>query len=145
MGFKADSPKEGPSQHYLRARGFIKKPEPVPQGRGQNRPRKPPNPAVLVYFIRAVTVGLIKIGKADCVHTRFRTLRANSPDTLQLLGCIASENGNGLERELHKRFAEHQSHGEWFRPAPALLEFIAENAGPVPPMRDWRKTRYGDG
>lgn len=142
MAYKPGGPKEGPSQHYLLARGLIKPPKP-PRVRGARLPRKAPTQAGLVYFVRATTVGLIKIGKADCVHTRFRTLRTHSPDTLQLLGCVASDDASGLERRLHVQFAEHRSHGEWFRPGPELLEFIAENASSAPPMRHWRETREG--
>lgn len=143
MAFRSDGPREGPSLHYLLSRGLVTLAK-KPRKRGARLPRKPPSPAVLVYFIRATTVGLIKIGKADCVHTRFRTIRNMSPDTLQIMGCVHSEDGSALERHLHERFASDRSHGEWFKPSPELLQFIEENASAAPPMRDWRKTRHGD-
>jgi hypothetical protein len=32
-----------------------------------------------------------------------------------------------LERQLHKRFGRANYRGEWFRPTPAIMTFIAEN------------------
>lgn len=139
MADGSGGPKVGPSLHYLLARGLIK-PDAVPR---RGRPRKAPTTASLVYFVRAHVVGYIKIGKADCVHTRFRTLKSQSPDTLILMGAIQTRDATRLERSLHKHFAQHRVHGEWFRPDPELMTYIKENAKPAPPMRDWRETRYG--
>ena len=33
---------------------------------------------------------------------------------------------SGSIKEFHKRFAHLRQHGEWFTPAPELLEFIKE-------------------
>lgn len=145
MAWKPGGPKEGPSKHYLIARGLIKPPSPQPvrKPRGTRTPRKAPNPAVLVYFIKAVTLGHIKIGKADCVHTRFRTLRCANADVLQMLGAIVTTDGTALERQLHQHFAKDRLHGEWFQSSPELLAYIAEHAKTPPAMRHWRETREG--
>jgi hypothetical protein len=76
-----------------------------------------------VYFIQAVPDGLIKIGKANCVHTRLKELRCASPNELKLLATIEDDDPKA-EAKLHKRFAPHRIRGEWFHPAPELLDFI---------------------
>jgi hypothetical protein len=120
----------GPSLRYRRARGLIKSPPP-----------KRASAAYTVYFVKAVTIGLVKIGKADCVRSRFRVLRTTSPDTLMLLGCIVSDDGTALERDLHRQFAAHRSHGEWFKPSDELLAYISAHASTPPPQVDWRESR----
>ena len=64
-----------------------------------------------------------------------------SPDTLTVLGAVVCEKPDELERELHARFADHRSHGEWFRPSPELLDYVAEHARTPPPQKSWRETR----
>lgn len=77
-----------------------------------------------VYFIQADN-GLIKIGVAGSPKDRLRTLRTMSPVALRLVLVLPGRGAPG-ESELHARFAEHRSHGEWFRPAPELISFIQE-------------------
>lgn len=78
-----------------------------------------------VYFIQAGN-GLIKIGVAANPRDRIRTLRTMSPAPLCLVLVLPGRGAAG-ESELHARFAEHRSHGEWFHPAPELISFIREN------------------
>lgn len=80
-----------------------------------------------VYFIRAIIIGLIKIGTANFAAERFRVLKTASPDKLELLGVVLCRNYGSLEGELHMRFAEHRSHGEWYRPSSDLIEYIEKN------------------
>lgn len=77
-----------------------------------------------VYFVRAVTLGLIKIGVADDARARLRTLANQSPDRLAVLGVMICDRGGATEPDLHQRFARWRVHGEWFDPAPELLDFI---------------------
>lgn len=83
------------------------------------------SPVEEVYFVQAEKLGLIKIGLARAASERMRTLKVCSPDRLTLLGVIQSRAAAVLEREIHARFWDHNEHGEWFRPAPELLDFIA--------------------
>jgi hypothetical protein len=76
-----------------------------------------------VYFIQGEGGGPIKIGKAARIDRRIAGLHTVSPVKLVLLGHIPG--GYPVEGKMHKRFAEHRLHGEWFHPAPELLEFIA--------------------
>lgn len=72
----------------------------------------------VVYFIR--NGGLIKIGKSENLSERLRSM------SLPVTAVLATEPGGyERERELHKRFAEYREHGEWFRPGPRLLAYIA--------------------
>lgn len=83
-----------------------------------------------VYFVRAQTLGLIKIGTANFAAERLAVLKTASPDALELLGVVFCDNYGSLEAELHSRFWASRSHGEWFRPTPDLIEYIAANAQP---------------
>jgi hypothetical protein len=77
-----------------------------------------------VYFIEADS-GLIKIGVATSPSERIRTLRTMSPVGLRLLLELPGLGASG-EAELHERFAEFRSHGEWFWAEPTLVDYIRE-------------------
>lgn len=81
-----------------------------------------------LYFIQAQVTGLIKIGIALKPRERLAALQIGSPDKLVLLGVVRQPGARAVERALHAAMKEHRSHGEWFRPAPALLQYIADNA-----------------
>lgn len=87
----------------------------------KQRPKTP-----VVYFIRAET-GLIKIGHTNYIASRMVTLVGQSPVTLELLATVHGSQMD--ERAYHARFAAHRAHGEWFEPAPAILEEIARLKG----------------
>lgn len=124
------NPRFKPSKRYLVARGLLPKVQ-----------RARPTATVEVYFIRAATVGLIKIGKADNARTRFRNLQMMSPDTLILMGVMVCNEGGVLERVLHRRFAEHRRHGEWFAASDDLIAFIRENVASPAAKTPWREIR----
>jgi hypothetical protein len=91
--------------------------------------RRKGRPAVRdVYFVRAVKLGLVKIGTADNAAVRLRQLALSSPDKLRLLGLIKCDRSGALEREVHQEFGRLRLHGEWFKGTRALLGYIAENA-----------------
>lgn len=74
-----------------------------------------------VYFVRAQHSGLIKIGRASDLKTRFRGLVTMSPEPLTLAAiCPGAEH----ERGLHHRFAGDRAHGEWFKATPRLLAYV---------------------
>jgi len=79
-----------------------------------------------VYFVQASN-GLVKIGVSGSPENRLRTLQTMSPVPLRLL-LVLQGGGAHREAELHEQFAEHRSHGEWFRPAPELLAFIKDHS-----------------
>lgn len=77
----------------------------------------------MIYFIQAEN-GHIKIGFTDGedANVRLATLQTGSPVLLKLLGTI--EGTVEHEKDLHRRFAAHRVHGEWFQAIPELLELI---------------------
>lgn len=75
-----------------------------------------------VYFIQAGEDGPVKIGTAEDVAARLSELQTGSPAPLQLLGYVSG--GRADEQMLHRRFAALRMRGEWFSPAPELIDFI---------------------
>lgn len=103
--------------------------------------RVPPEPQVdadpqglvsFVYFIRAGENGSIKIGHTRNFSKRFKDLISMSPVALHTLGVI--EGNRAMEQALHGMFAPDRLHGEWFRPSPRLLAWIARHAVPAPDL-----------
>jgi hypothetical protein len=80
-----------------------------------------------VYFIQGEGGGPIKIGHATYVKSRLKELQSGSPVKLVVLATTPGRERE--ERALHDRFASHRLHGEWFSPAPELLEYIRGIAG----------------
>lgn len=94
------------------------------QGLRDPAAERPEVPSCWVYFIRSGEGGPIKIGHARDPYTRLMNLRTASPEPVTYLGHVAG--GIDEERALHKRFGHLRIRGEWFLPAPELLDFIAE-------------------
>lgn len=65
-----------------------------------------------VYVIRSSSSKLVKIGYAVNPDQRVRELQTGSPGKLTVAWSIPGR--ERLERELHRRFAEHRKSGEWF-------------------------------
>lgn len=86
--------------------------------------------AEFVYFVQGEQLRLIKIGIARDLNNRLKGLQTGSPDKLTLLGVIMPKTRTPLQLEdqLHARFADDRSHGEWFRPSAALLAYIDRHA-----------------
>lgn len=66
-----------------------------------------------VYFIRAVSLELVKIGTARDIEKRMGSIRGASPVPVTLLGSIIG--GVTVERWLHFHCYRDRSHYEWFR------------------------------
>jgi Meiotically Up-regulated Gene 113 (MUG113) protein len=78
---------------------------------------------MVVYFLQGETGGNIKIGYAGDVAARVATFQPGSPVKLCILA--TQPGGQPLEAALHRRFAAHRLHGEWFAPCEDLLAYIA--------------------
>ncbi len=87
----------------------------------------PASPTVRVYFIEAIGLGKIKIGrtKGDPME-RMRSLSTGSPCELRLLGHI--DGNDGTEKELHMRFSHIRMSREWFHGTQELRDFIQKQA-----------------
>jgi len=92
-------------------------------------PPPAPSPESYVYFIRADTTGLIKIGVTHNPRKRLTALNTASPDGLTALGLIKGDRVQ--EQALHLRFAHYRKHGEWFEPGAELIAYIREKATPA--------------
>ena len=86
---------------------------------------------VVVYFLKARSLGLIKVGVTKNLEQRLRHLAAMSPDALILMGLFDCHNYGRAERELHSQFSHLRAHGEWFNPGDDLVEWIAMNGCPA--------------
>ena len=73
------------------------------------------------YFVQAGTDGPIKIGSTRNLVVRLRTLATLVPVPLQVLGVMKGNH----ERHCHTRFAAFRTHGEWFVPCEAILQFVS--------------------
>jgi hypothetical protein len=76
-----------------------------------------------VYFVQD-EAGMIKIGYAKNVGTRYANLQACNASELRML--VWAPGDSVAEERLHSAFARHRRNGEWFAPAPEILAYIAE-------------------
>lgn len=78
----------------------------------------------MIYFVQDKAANHIKIGFTDAPDAgeRLKALQTGSPAGLVLLLSIPGKKTD--EADLHKRFADARTHGEWFRPVPELIQFI---------------------
>lgn len=73
-----------------------------------------------VYFIEALGIDRIKIGRSNEVERRFNALRCACPVALILIGKTTL----CTERDIHKKFNHLRSNGEWFFATKELRGFI---------------------
>lgn len=76
----------------------------------------------MVYFIQAVSVNLIKIGRSINPERRLVQLRLLSPVDLKIIGAVPG--GPAEECLIHSGLDFLRSHGEWFHGTPMLMKFI---------------------
>jgi hypothetical protein len=73
------------------------------------------------YFVQSVRGGSIKIGKTkQDPNKRLRELQTGSPEELQIVGLYKGD----IEAELHSKFKDLRTHGEWFDNKPELVSYI---------------------
>lgn len=77
----------------------------------------------MIYFIRDTASGDIKIGFSGNPSRRLAILQTGHANHLELLGVISGSLTE--EQALHERFANSHKRGEWFRPTPDLVDFVA--------------------
>lgn len=58
--------------------------------------------------------GRWKIGKSVNPESRFKSLQTGAAEELAPWGVLPCSEPGAMERYLHKRFAKHRLHGEWF-------------------------------
>ena len=82
---------------------------------------KPKGRRAVIYFLQAGEGGAIKIGYCRDLSSRMSAIQTHCPETLIILGVTGGT--KETEKELHSRFSEYKRRGEWFDPAPEILEF----------------------
>lgn len=94
-----------------------------------DRSRKPAKCKVgvpTVYFLDSG--GLIKIGITTDIDLRLQQIGAASAAPLTVIGTM--DGGFDVESAIHRQFAHLRTHGEWFKPAQELMDYIAAKATP---------------
>lgn len=96
----------------------------------------------MIYFIQIGRHGPIKIGytaKRRVSHRKGNLQTAN-PCRLRVRLCMGGDENR--EAVLHRFFAYAHIRGEWFRPAPQLLDYIDRERGTKHPDRYSLLTRF---
>lgn len=93
-----------------------------PRAERQPTPTRTPK-AGFVYLIKN-SEGHYKIGRSVDAAKRIESLGVLLPFTIEPVHIIAAMNMNGLEKELHERFAEKRIAGEWFVLTDEDVEYI---------------------
>jgi len=79
-----------------------------------------------IYFVGAAGADLVKIGwvrRLDRIETRLNRLKIDCPYPVVLLFTVGPASREH-EARVHKRFLAQHFHGEWFRYAGELAEFL---------------------
>ena len=77
-----------------------------------------------VYFVQS-SDGYVKIGTTRHIKSRVGKIQVDNHMRIKLIGKM--KGGFDLELKLHLKFKRYRKRGEWFHPAPELIEYIAEN------------------
>lgn len=75
-----------------------------------------------VYIVKSSE--LYKIGKSVVPKKRLRTYHTECPCVVELIACVKCEEYGKVEKEIHQKYAQHCTHGEWFDIAPPGIESI---------------------
>jgi hypothetical protein len=91
----------------------------------------PPEPRkrTYIYFAQRGESGPIKIGVSGNVKSRVSALQTNVAEPVRLLASMVGT--RTMEAEIHSQFHAHRLRGEWFRPVPELLAYVAELSKPA--------------
>lgn len=81
----------------------------------------------MIYFIQDLNNKRVKIGKSDNPIRRVRRFKTGSsnPEGFEILAVIPG--GVKREKELHQRFKQYHSHGEWFEFSKEIFDYVHEN------------------
>jgi hypothetical protein len=95
--------------------------------RDRSRPKTPRyrerRPGDLVYFVQDTASGYVKIGfTSKPIEQRLRLLQTGNPNPLAILALAPGAPVE--EHRLHRRFDSDRYRREWFKPSPALLDYI---------------------
>jgi hypothetical protein len=74
-----------------------------------------------VYFVRNPNTGEVKIGRSYNPEDRIKDIEREAGCKLEVMIVLDAPD---LEKELHARFTNQRTKGEWFKPDQEMLEFI---------------------
>lgn len=77
-----------------------------------------------VYFVLAVGLERVKIGKTQRPEKRISGMMTDCPVQVVTLALMACTNMDEMERALHKQFSADRLHGEWFTLSDRIVEAI---------------------
>lgn len=91
-----------------------------------------------VYFIMYGNAqgAKVKIGTCKNVKNRLAGLRTGVPGKARIY--YVTPGGTGLERELHRKFAEDRVSGEWFQYSQAIRDWIKQDEERRAHERGWQ-------
>lgn len=88
----------------------------------KSRRKKNLLPSGYIYVLKAGPY--YKIGKAGHISKRLATIEPALPFPVEVVHTIYNNNARALEAELHQRFDDKRTNGEWFELTAADLEYI---------------------
>jgi len=83
----------------------------------------------VVYAIRSLASGLIKIGTSRQVHKRLQRISTSCGSALSVLAVIEAD--RTVEAEWHAAFSGIRQPGEWFKPSAHLFDEIRKRLMPL--------------
>lgn len=85
-----------------------------------------------IYFVKATKLNLVKIGMTENLHHRLNNLKVNSPDGLELIKVIRTNDIYPNDQAIHILFPHLQSHGEWYFWTAELQHFVNQLEANMP-------------
>jgi hypothetical protein len=96
----------------------------------------------MIYCLLARQAGRVKIGYTDDPIARIRALQTGCAEELEIVAIVRGDMKQ--ERQLHKQFAGHRAHGEWFHAHQEILDYFnpsrATASGRLRSRREMRTT-----
>jgi DNA-binding Xre family transcriptional regulator len=77
-----------------------------------------------VYFIKHNLLDITKIGKASDLEVRFKQLKREYGEGLEIIHAIKTDKSIELEKYYHSMFKSKREKGEWFNLSVEDLEFL---------------------
>lgn len=67
-----------------------------------------------IYLIKSLNEGVYKIGVSKSPNKRLKEVQTGNPSPIDILYLYETENAYKIEKALHNRYSQYNTHGEWF-------------------------------